>query len=130
MTLEDFAVILWDTCRAHFASIYEWKEREWEKLFDYERADIIAEVKFFMDNPNIPVEVWHNKHIKEMVMKGWSVGKQGWDLAAKKDPNLCNFHDLKPEYKFRHYLFKAAVDILLNKMGNELEDYGENDEKE
>lgn len=129
MTLEDFAVILWDTCRSHFSRVYQWKNREWEKLFPFEREDIIEEVKFFMQDPDISVEVWHNKHIKEMVMKGWSYNGY-WDLAAKKDPNLCNFHDLKPEYKFRHYLFKAAVDILLNKMGNELEDYKINDREE
>lgn len=128
MTKEDIARILYSVCRAYCATIYNWERREWEKLFDYEREEAIKEVEFFLKNPERLVELYHNVWIKRMIMNGWTYDKE-YDMTTKKHHYLKPFKELPVEYQFKDYLFKSAVDILLNKLNLTLEDK-EGDNKE
>ena len=120
MTKEDIARILYSVCRAYCATIHNWEQRDWKKLFDYEKADIVKEVEFFLEDLERSPELYHNVWIRRMIMDGWSYGKE-YDMATKKHHYLKPFKELPIEYQFKDYLFKNAVDILLNKLNITLE---------
>lgn len=86
-------------------------QKDWIAAEEWQRESAINDVRFRLENPDLPFEFTHDKWMEEKVKGGWVYGETK-DAEKKTHPALLPFEELSEFEQKKDKLFCVIVDAL------------------
>jgi hypothetical protein len=111
MTIEQIARICHEANAALCVGIGDYSQTSWDEAPEWQRTSAVSNVRFHLNNPNVPASASHENWMREKLDEGWRYGEVK-DSDAKTHPCIVPFEQLPPEQQAKDHLFRAIVHAL------------------